>query len=172
MTTPRKPSHGGSSAARRKAALANSGRQSSTEKQGSNLRAVWLAFVVAGVGYLVLSQQQPAGWGVPLWAALAFLLIPALAGLAINRLQSPHRPPKQAFLAGMKGVGWSMFFYSSITLTVLANRVGGAGNVGEEFLAGLLTAIVFTLLAGCAAGLTNVLLTGMLSRRSDDGPAS
>ena len=76
------------------------------------------------------------------------------------------------FFAGMKGVGWAMFFYSSITLIVLAKRVGGAGSAGEEFLAGLLTAIVFTLIAGSAAGLTNLLLGTMLSRRSDDGPVS
>lgn len=172
MTTPRKPSRSGSSAARRKAALANSGRQATAETHGSNLRAVWLAFAIAGIGYLVLSQQQPAGWGVPLWASLALLLIPALAGLAVNRLQAAQRTARQMFFGGMKGVGWAMFFYSSITLIVLANRVGGAGSGGEEFLAGLLTAIVFTIVAGSVAGLTNVLLSGMLPRRSDDGPAS
>lgn len=172
MTTPHRTSHKARGAARRRAAGVHIEGQSSTEKNGRNLRAVWLAFVIAGIGYMVLSSQQPAGWGVPVWLSLALLLIPALAGLALNRLQAENRPPRQAFFAGMKGVGWAMFFYASITMTVVANRVGGAGNAGEEFLAGLLTTILFTLLAGAAAGLANVLLTRMLSKRSDNGPAS
>ncbi len=171
MSPPRKPYASGASSKRRGNAV-HSHHTPPKAQTGQNARAVWLAFVLAGIGYLMLSSQQPAGWGVPLWLALALLLIPAIGGLAINRLQAAGRPVRQAFFAGMKGVGWAMFFYASITLTVLANRVGGAGNGGQEFLAGLLTVVACTLFAGSVAGCVNVLLIGLIPRRSENGPAS
>ena len=136
-----------------------------------NARAVWLGFLVAAVGYFALSAQQPAGWGVGLWAVLALLLVPALTGLTVSRFQTWARPPREAFFAAMKAVGWAMLFYATITLTVLAHRVDGP-NGGERFLAGALVTLVYILVAGAAAGTVNLMLTRAATRKGSHGPSS
>ncbi|HLJ54260.1 MAG TPA: hypothetical protein VKT77_04420 [Chthonomonadaceae bacterium] len=136
-----------------------------------NTRAVWLAFLIACIGYLITSSQQPAGWGVGLWMLLAWLLIPTVAAFALSRVQAPGRAAPQLFKAGMKGVGWAMFLYSAITLRALAHRVGG-GNAFQGFIAGLLTCVLCTVIAGAVAGGTNVLLARLFSRRTDHGRSS
>jgi hypothetical protein len=135
-------------------------------------RGVWLGFAAAFLGYMVLSFQQPANWGEAIWAALAFLLIPALVGFVVNRTQRRDRPPTQAFFSGMKAAGIAMFLYASITLIVLANRVGRPDAVMQEFLAAVIVITVYSLLAGAAAGTVNAALTRLQTGRESDGTAS
>ena len=131
--------------------------QNSAELARRNRRAGMLGFLVAVVGYLLLSIQQPVGWGEGLWAALAFLLVPALGGLVVNLAQERNRASGKAFFAARKSVGWAMFLYAGITLIVLAIRVGSPD--GGMFLAGLVATVVYTILAGVVAGLVNLALT-------------
>jgi hypothetical protein len=130
-----------------------------------NRRAVWVGFAAGIVGYLLLSYQQPAGWGEGLWAGFALLLVPAIAGFVVNRAQGQDRAPRQAFSAGMRAAGWAMLFYAFITLIVLARRVEGSGDGGQEFLAGLLVTVVYTLFAGTVAGIVNLTLTRIATNR-------
>ena len=147
-------------------------KQTQQDQSPRNRRAVMFGFFAALLGYLLLSGRQPAGWGEGLWAFLALLLVPALAGLIVNRKQAGDRPSRQAFFAGMKAAGWAMLFYASITLTVLANRIGRADGGGQAFLAGVLVTVVYTLVAGSVAGLVNVMLVRILTRSGQHGPAS
>ena len=146
-------------------------RQTQLAETGRNRRAVLLGFVVGIFGYLLLSFQQPAGWGEGLWAALALLLVPALAGLVVHRAQAKDRPLGSAFLAGMKSAGWAMLFYASITLIVLASRLGAADGGEQRLLAGLLVTCIYTLLAGVVAGLVNLALTRVAGRTNSHGTA-
>lgn len=132
----------------------------------------WWGFAVAAIGYFLLSLQQPAGWGEAVWVCLAFILIPALVGVVVNRGQGPNRPPNRAFFSSAKPAGFAMFLYTSITLMVLAARMDRPDAHGEEFLTGLIVTCVYTLVAAAAAGTVNLMLTTMAARRDNHGPAS
>src|SRR5689334_18399596 len=105
------------------------GRQSQKVQLARNRWAVWCGFLAAVIGYAILAIRQ-----VSFSPPFALVVVPALAGLIINRIQASDRPPRQAFFAGLKGVGWAMLFYASISLTLLANGLGSTEGGGQRFL--------------------------------------
>jgi hypothetical protein len=146
-------------------------RRAEAARAGGGRLAVWAGFGIACIGYLVLSFQQPAGWGEGVWAALAFLLIPALAGLVMSRIQRGSEPLARAFFSAMKGVGRAMLLYAAITLIVLAHRVGRPDAAAHEFIAAAIVVVVYSVAAGAVAGLVNLMLTRLAMRKENDGPA-
>jgi len=64
-----------------------------------------------------------------------------------------------------------MFFYASINLIVAGSRLGRPDGGGQEFLAGLLATVVYTAIAGAAAGFTNLALIRITAKRSNNGTA-
>lgn len=132
-------------------------------------RAPWWGFAVAVAGYLILSLQQPAGWGEALWAALALLAVPAVSGFVANRAQAGTAPTGGPFFSAARGAGAAMLLYSAITLAVLAQRVGRPDGGTQVLLAGAIVTTVYTMLAGAIAGLVNVVLTRNAAGKATHG---
>lgn len=128
------------------------------KSRGVLRKSAWGGFAVAGIGYLILSFQQPPAWGIPVWAALAFLLVPAGAGYAASRIQGPGIEGQARFAAAMRGVGWAMFFYTLLSLFVLLLRMGGEGRGAQVGLVIFVLSVVYALLAGGVAGLAAKIL--------------
>ncbi len=109
-------------------------------------------------GYLLLSVKSPLGWGQTVWEALAFLVIPALMGLLIGRRHAGERTPGAAFADGLKAGLMAMALYASVHLISSGCALDkDAGDAGEEFVAGLFTFVLFSLLAGLVSGLISAL---------------
>jgi hypothetical protein len=119
-----------------------------------------LAGLGAGIlGYGILSFQQPPGWTVPVWAVLAFLVVPGMAGWATGRLLGRDRLPRDRFRAGVSAGGLAMALYTAITLIVLQQRIHTEIGSGQTFLVGCLVTLVYAALAGVVAGLVSARVT-------------
>ena len=55
-----------------------------------------------------------------MWAALAFLVVPAIAGLATGRWQRPERAPRRRFWDGARAAGGAMVLYSGRPVSKLS----------------------------------------------------
>lgn len=132
-------------------------RGEARSKKGAKA-ARWLAFGLGILAYLILSVQQPPAWRVPVWAALAFLAVPATVGFTAGKIAGRGTPAPTRFRAGMSAGGWAMFWYAAITLFMLHARMNSGAPAGEVFLAGAFVTIVYSLLAGLVAGLVSAKL--------------
>lgn len=115
-------------------------------------RGVWLGLAAAAIGYSLLGIEQPPEWTVPIWGLLAFVALPGLTGFIVGRKQSLDDFPRARFRQGFAVTAPVMFCYASIAMIVAHSRIGSAGDVGQEMLAGALAATVFAAIAGCVAG--------------------
>lgn len=110
-------------------------------------------FCLALAGYVVLSLRQPAEWRVPVWLALIFLVIPGLVGVFVGRRHAGERTRARAFYDGARCGAYSMVCYSGVHVLVLANRLQkDASQTIDEYVAGVLTVVVFSAIAGMVAG--------------------
>jgi hypothetical protein len=112
----------------------------------------WRGFGVAFIGYMCVSLQQPLGWGIPIWIFLAFLLVPALAGLATGLVRRGAGTAGGSFWTGFQSVGAAMALYTVVHLLLLGGPHSDAADRWQERIAGLLTTLLFTLIAGLVAG--------------------
>jgi hypothetical protein len=117
--------------------------------------------VVGFVGYLIVSLQQPLGWGQPLWIFLAFLLVPSMVGLAVGLQQKTAHAPVASFWNACRGCGTVMGLYSMLHLILIGGPHSDGANAGQELIAGLLTILLFALIAGLVAGTVSATIVGM-----------
>src|SRR6266849_4253944 len=78
--------------------------------------APWGGFGIGVAGYLVLSIQPPPGWTVPVWAILAFLVVPGIIGYVTGRWQGLDQEARTRFWAGVRAGGGAMALYSGLSL--------------------------------------------------------
>ena len=121
----------------------------------------WGGFVVGIVGYLCLSIRQPLDWGLPLWSVLAFLLVPGLVGLVVGRVQGAMGTTAGSFGTAAKSAGKAMGLYTAVHLLLIGGPHSSGANTSQEFLAGLLSTLLFALIAGLAAGGVSATLVGV-----------
>ena len=118
--------------------------------------SVRIGFFIALVGYLILMPKQPLGWTTPVWLALAFVIIPAAAGLFVGRRHAGERSPAAAFRDGMRSGLYAMMFYAGVNVLMLADKLQKEPSQAiDEYFAGLLTVLVFSAAAGAVAGLVS-----------------
>ena len=128
-------------------------------------RGPWAGFAIAGIGYLLLSVQQPPAWTIPVWAALALGVVPAIAGLATGRWQGPERAPRRRFWDAARAAGGAMFLYSGLSLPAVRHRFSTGAEMGDALLVGVFVTLVYGALAGAVAGLVSALLAGRQGRQ-------
>lgn len=126
-------------------------------RQANRSDGGWRGFIVAILGYLCVSFQQPLGWGIPLWIFLAFLLVPTLTGLAVGLAQRGAGTPGRSFWTALKAAGKAIALYTIIHLLLIGGPHSDAADRGQERIAGVLTTLLFTLIAGLVAGTVSVL---------------
>lgn len=127
-------------------------------------QSVWQGLAVAAGAYFVLGLQQPPRWTVPIWALLAFAVIPGVVGFLVGRRQGQTSNPKANFWKGFWVVDVPMFVYASIAMMVAHSRVGSETDAGQTFLAGWFVAVADAALAGAVAGLACALPTWRSSK--------
>jgi len=144
---------------------------SATVHQAPTLSAAGPAFWFAAAGYLLVALQQPRGWGVAVWAVLAFLLVPGLAGLVgglkVGRVGTRKAHFRQAYWA----VAWVMATYAGLNLMILRARFTGSG-FGGALLVWVFVTAVYATVAGIVAGLGASLITGRSRQESTHELAS
>lgn len=120
--------------------------------------SVLIGMALGIVGYLIISVKPPLEWGLPLWGALIFLVVPGLTGLLIGRRHAGERTPQAAFRDGWRAGLWAMSLYTVIHLIGAGCRLDReGGEAGEEFFAGLLTLLLFSVVAGLVSGMISAL---------------
>jgi hypothetical protein len=120
----------------------------------------WVGPAIGILGYLLLSLQQPLEWTQPVWILAAFVLIPALVGVAIGRLQVRGKPAFAAFWTGMKTGCVVMGLYTAITLMVLVHRLARPDGGEQELPVILVVTVVYALLAGAVTGSASLVASG------------
>jgi hypothetical protein len=121
----------------------------------------WGGFAVGILGYLFLSLQQPLGWGLPLWGFLAFVLVPAVAGVVVGRSHRAAGTPGQSFRIAAKSVAKAMGLYTALHLLLIGGPHSAGADSVQEFLAGLLSTLLFALIAGLVAGAVSATVAGV-----------
>lgn len=119
--------------------------------------AAWYGLLLGMVLYLCLSIQQPAGWTVPVWAALAFLVAPIFVGLQVGAAKGAGSTPDARFRAGFGAGGGAMVVYTGVTLIVLRARIGAERGGSDLFLIWLFVTAAYGAAAGLVAGTTSAL---------------
>jgi hypothetical protein len=118
----------------------------------------WAGLGVGLLAYLLVSAAQPPAWGIPVWALLAFVVVPGIIGYTTGRVLGRSAERKPRFRAGLFAGAAAMFLYASVTLMVLHARIGSTGDSGEVFLVGLFVSLVYSGLAGAVAGAASAYL--------------
>jgi hypothetical protein len=139
----------------RRAAVAAVQRQVQRER-----RAPWAGFGIGVAGYFVLSLRQPPGWTIPVWAILAFLVVPGIIGWVTARWQGFGQEASTRFWAGGRAGGGAMALYSGLSLIAVRQRFSTGTDAGQVLLVGLFVTLVYAALAGAVAGLASVLPRG------------
>ncbi len=134
--------------------------QGERQTQQRGRRTGWIGFWLGGLCYLLLSTRQPPQWTVPVWATLAFLLVPLIGGFAAGRWQGPDRPAATRFRSGCFAVGWAMALYTGITLISLREKIH-TGSSSQVLLVGLFVTGVYAAVAGIVAGFSSARLASM-----------
>ena len=115
--------------------------------------AGWAAIGVGALGYCILAIRQPAEWPTAVWAALALIAVPLLAGYAAGRASGMDSPPRSRFWKGFWAVGFAMFWYTAISLMYLRTRVAFGGRSEDIFLVGFFVSAVYAVIAGVFGGI-------------------
>ncbi|MCW3100403.1 MAG: hypothetical protein JWL77_6021 [Chthonomonadaceae bacterium] len=134
---------------------------SAQERQQSRGDGGWRGFIVAILGYLFVSLQQPLGWGMPLWIFLAFLLVPGLAGLAVGFAQRGAGTPGRSLWTAIKSAGKAMALYTIMHLLLLGGPHSDSADRWQERIAGVLTTILYSLVAGLVAGAVSMTVSSI-----------
>ncbi len=144
---------------------------SATVHEAPTLSAAGPAFWCAAAGYLLVALQQPRGWGLAVWALLAFVLVPGFAGLVgglkVGRVGTRQAHFRQAYWA----VAWAMAGYTGLNLLILRARFTGSGFAGA-LLVWILVTAVYATAAGVVAGFGASLITGRSRQESTHELAS
>ena len=120
----------------------------------------WRGFAAALLAYLCLSLQPPLGWTLPLWIFLAFVFAPGLVGLVVGLQQRQAHAPGRSFWTAAKSAGTAMGLYTTLHLVLIGGPHSDGANLGQEILAGLLSILLFALIAGLAAGAVSAAVVG------------
>ncbi|HLK61596.1 MAG TPA: hypothetical protein VKU00_33925 [Chthonomonadaceae bacterium] len=145
-------------------------RKTQRERAGTSGR--W-GFWCGILGYLLLSLQQPSGWTQTVWILLAFGLVPAIIALVVRWRQGVEVENSARFWTAWRAGSATMALYSVISLIIVGTRLGGDTVSGaSHFIAGVLTMLLFALLAGSVAGLVCLLFGFRLRREGKHEPAS
>jgi hypothetical protein len=123
-------------------------------------RAPWAGFGTGVAGYLVLSLRQPPGWTVPVWAILAFLVVPGAIGCVTTRWQGFDQEASTRFWAAGRAGSGAMALYSGLSLIAVRQRFSTDADAGQVLLVGLFVTLVYAALAGAVAGLVSALPGG------------
>ena len=129
------------------------------------------AATIAIAGYLLLALRSKAAWGALLWPVLAFLVVPAVAGLVGGLKVRRVGSTRAHFWDAFRAVGWTMGSYTLISLMVLRLRFQMV-SFAQVALVWLLVSTVYGALAGAVAGAVATLAAGEKRRESVDEPAS
>ncbi len=122
---------------------------------GSGKIGFWIAFV----GYLILFFNTPRGWGIPLWIALAFLLIPVLAGFQVGKRVGYDAGTKMRFRRAFRSVGFAMWGYTFLSLILQRTKFPVGGEAPQVLLLWIVIPVLYAAIAGCVAGTASVRLT-------------
>lgn len=117
-------------------------------------RGFWVALLC----YLLISLQQPRGWGMPLWIFLAFLLAPGFVGLVVGQQQKILAAPGHSFWSAFKSAFWVTAFYTIIHLILLGGSHSAAANKGQEGIAVVIATLTYALVSGLVAGATSAMI--------------
>ncbi len=128
-------------------------------------RSFWKGFFLSALCYIILAFRQPTGWTIPVWSALAFLLVPAAAGYLTGRAQGMSARPQDRFRSAMWATAWPMFFYTLLSLIVLRMRVQSGPDAGQLFMIVTLLSFIYAAAAGLVAGLAGSKLAWVASHR-------
>jgi hypothetical protein len=132
-------------------------REFSQDRQKSG--RMFFAICVAVLGYTVLSFRQPAAWSPELWIALAFLLIPVLAGaLAGNSVAATSARVKgKRFWRGFWVAFITMGLYTLINVAIVRSRVTSADKA-DDLTIFLVVTVAYGFAAGIVAGFAGVFM--------------
>jgi hypothetical protein len=118
-------------------------------------RAPWAGFGVGVLLYLLLSIRTPTQWTGPVWIALAFFVIPIIAGYFTAWYYGFRCDRGERFVPAALAGGLAMVVYSIINLLVARYRIaeGAGSDVGGQYLAELIVTVAYGLIAAIVAGL-------------------
>ncbi len=120
--------------------------------------SVRIGFVIALVGYIILSAREPLGWTTHVWIALAFFVVPFIAGLVVGRRHVGERTHKFAFCDGARSGFFAMACYTGFhVFTLASNLQKDNSQLVNEWVAALVDVIAFSIIAGIVAGITSAL---------------
>lgn len=117
-------------------------------------RAPWYGFAVAAVLYLIMYIKPPSAWTIPVWAALALIVIPLIAGYATAYFYGFRCDRMERFWVSAKPVGFAMAGYSIIGIMAAFHKIALSPDpdAGGHFMAGFLATIVYAAIAFAIAG--------------------
>lgn len=151
--------------------LRNGIKQAESAQTGHRRRNVWIGFGLGCIGYLILSLRQPLGWTIPVWALLAFLVVPICIGLTVGRGMGYDAGPGPRFRGWFRACSLVMFLYTAFNLMIVRYNIG-SGDTGQVFLVGLFVSVIYALLAGLVAGLASGWLAYRNRKEETSEPAS
>lgn len=113
------------------------------------------ALAFAGVAYLILSARSPGDWMLPLWALLAFLLVPAVEGILIAKGARDEDTAGQRFWRAWLIGAATMGVYTLWNLVLLNSRINTHNNVGDIPLVIFTLVLLYGAIAGVVAGIAS-----------------
>jgi hypothetical protein len=155
--------------------LAKRLRDEITETQAADLRdaarAPWYGGGIGFVLYLImLFINSPAGWTMPVWIPLAFLVAPAITGYAAAFFYGFRCGRLERFWPSAWAGCGAMALYSMIGMLVARGHIAesSGADAGGEFLAGSIATLVYSVIAGAIAGLAGAARPYTLPDNLDD----
>ncbi len=134
-------------------------------REGTVAVSVRIGFVIALIGYLIVSTRQPEGWKPGIWLMLILGVVPAVAGIFVGWRHAGERSVKFAFVDGFRASVFAMMLYSAANLIVLFDHLHkDYTQVGDEFFAAATTIVLFSIGAGVISGGISVVASHLLPR--------
>ena len=128
------------------------------EREKRKKHSIWIGMLIAGIGYFILSFQQPNGWETLLWLFLGFLLIPSIAGFSIGKRMGSDTESKIRFTQSFLVIGFMMWLYTIINMMMVRSHVNSSADSGAIFMVGMFVSSIYSTIAGLVAGAASSLL--------------
>jgi hypothetical protein len=126
-------------------------------------KSFWVGLLISSMGYIILSFRLPVTWSIPVWAVLAFGLIPLISGFLTGAAQGIGTKPRDRFRAASWSTSTPMFFYTLISLIVLRTRIASGPDAGQLLLLVVLLCLFYGACAGVVAGLAARFLSSLVT---------
>ena len=129
------------------------------EHESTHLRThrIMVAIAIPVIGYLILSADQPDTMGVPIWAALTFVLIPVLTGIVVAH-SLPDESRKTRFGRSFLFVGCTAAVFTFVNLGMVRGRISEQPDPVALVELMVLVTVVFGAICGVVAGAAAALM--------------